>query len=120
MLPCALHPNRPLPQPVSSRQLHAWSLSTIQIAFASNPVVVLALQAKVLQVGTKNPAEAKQSAKFEQDDPPQHETVQHAADVVWSSMLQKVIQQEARSKKFDEVWPHIVDTLIRKGFTGVY
>lgn len=47
-------------------------------------------------------------------------SVQHAAENVWSTMIHKVIQQEARSKKFEEVWPHIVDKLILKGFSGVY
>ena len=55
----------------------------------------------------------------DKEPPSQHETV-HAAEAVWSMMLHKVIQREARSKKFEEVWPQVVKSLILKGFSGEY
>ena len=56
----------------------------------------------------------------DKEQPCQHETVQHAAEAVWSMMLHKVIQREARSKKFEEVWPQVVKSLILKGFSREY
>lgn len=52
--------------------------------------------------------------------PVQCETVQHAAEAVWSTLVHKAIQREARSKKFDEVWPQVIKGLILKGLSGVY
>ena len=52
--------------------------------------------------------------------PSQCETVQCAAETVWSNMMHKVLQRESRSKKFDEVWPQVLESLILKGFSGVY
>lgn len=54
------------------------------------------------------------------DTPSPCETVQHAAEAVWSSLAHKAVQREARSKKFDEVWPQIIQGLILKGISGVY
>ena len=48
------------------------------------------------------------------------ETVQRAAEAVWSDMLHKVIKRDARSKRFDDIWPQVVESLIIKGFSGVY
>lgn len=78
------------------------------------------LQAKALRTTPDDPAEATDPPKADQERHSQPATVQHAAEAVWSSMVHKVIQQEARSVKFDEVWPHILDSLIRKGLSGVY
>lgn len=52
--------------------------------------------------------------------PAQCETVQHAAEAVWSALVHKAIQREARSKRFDEVWPQIVEGLIFQGISGAY
>lgn len=52
--------------------------------------------------------------------PAQCEAVQHAAEAVWSALVHKAIQREARSKRFDEVWPQILEGLILKGMSGVY
>ncbi len=78
------------------------------------------LQAKALHARPDHPAEAKHASRSDQEVPPPQETVQHAAEAVWSDLVQRVIQQEARSKKFDEIWPRILDSLIQKGFSGVY
>ena len=78
------------------------------------------LQAKALHARPDYPAEAKHASRSDQEVPPPQETVQHAAEAVWSDLVQRVIQQEARSKKFDEIWPRILDSLIQKGFSGVY
>jgi hypothetical protein len=78
------------------------------------------LQAKALHTRPDHAAEAKHALNSDQEVPPPHETVQHAAEAVWSDLVQRVIQQEARSKRFDEIWPRILDTLIQKGFSGVY
>ena len=78
------------------------------------------LQAKALHTRPDHPSEAKHASTSDQEVPPPQETVQHAAEAVWSDLVQRVIQQEARSKKFDEIWPRILDSLIQKGFSGVY
>ena len=48
----------------------------------------------------------------------QSDSIQDIAEDVWSSMVQKVIQQDARAKRFDEIWPSVLDKLILKGLSG--
>ena len=89
-------------------------------------VCKVALQARALQNNFVGFTETQQDCQHDRlthgvkDAPSQHETVQHAAEAVWSTLVHKVIQREARSKRFDEVWPQIVHSLILKGFSGVY
>ncbi|KAL0045275.1 hypothetical protein WJX82_002456 [Trebouxia sp. C0006] len=93
------------------------ALHETRLAASSQPLNQLA---KALHARPDHPAEAKHASNSDQEVPPQQETVQHAAEAVWSDLVQRVIQQEARSKKFDEIWPRILDGLIQKGFSGVY
>lgn len=85
-----------------------------------------ALQARELHCNcdglTKTPDESEphEVTPADKELPTQQETVQHAAEAVWSTMVHKLIQREARSKKFDEIWPQVVKSLILKGFSGVY
>ena len=61
------------------------------------------------------------NSRHEHDqDANESDTVHDIAEAVWSSMLQRVLQQEAKSKNFDELWPNILDQLILKGFSGSY
>ena len=43
-----------------------------------------------------------------------------AVQGLWSSMVDKLVQQDLRAKKFDEIWPGILDEMILKGFAGTY
>ncbi|KAA6424148.1 MAG: hypothetical protein FRX49_06107 [Trebouxia sp. A1-2] len=93
------------------------ALHDTRLAASSQPLNQLA---KALHARPDHPAEAKHALSSDQEVPQPQETVQHAAEAVWSDMVQRVIQQEARSKKFDDIWPRILDSLIQKGISGVY
>ena len=43
-----------------------------------------------------------------------------AVQSLWSGMVNKLIQQNLRAKKFDQVWPEILDEIILRGFAGTY
>lgn len=43
-----------------------------------------------------------------------------AVQGLWSGMVDKLVQQDLRAKKFDEIWPGILDEMILKGFAGTY
>ena len=85
-----------------------------------------AVQARALQNSSAGLTKTDQDCREDKlppaakDAPSQCETVQHAAEAVWSTLAHKAVQREARSKKFDEVWPQIIKGLILKGISGVY
>ena len=43
-----------------------------------------------------------------------------AVQGLWSTMVDKLVQQDLRAKKFDEIWPEILDEMVLKGFAGTY
>ena len=66
----------------------------------------------------QRPASApRQSASSDQENP---KTLNTTVQSVWSSLVNKLVQQDLRAKKFDELWPGILDGLIMKGFAGAY
>lgn len=43
-----------------------------------------------------------------------------AVQSLWSGMVHKLVQQDLRAKKFEEIWPNVLDDIILQGFAGAY
>lgn len=62
----------------------------------------------------------RKSGSGDQDNLQYPKALNNTVQSVWSSLVNKLVQQDLRAKKFDELWPGILDSLIIKGFAGAY